>query len=131
MHVTAAVILRHANARIYVHRRRPAAPAPPSEQPHEAYRMDTGFPRIDAEHDFLRARRRNLLAQLSAWLRMAPEANRLLSFDRIAVPAPAGNGSPWRTGVGTRSRPSRPTGSASATSSSTATTAYRSPARGG
>lgn len=45
---------------------------------------DTGFPRADAEHDFLRARRRQVLARLSAWLRREPDdINIMLPFDEV------------------------------------------------
>lgn len=46
---------------------------------------DTGFPRADAEHDFLRARRKQTLSQLSAWLRREPDdVNIMLPFDEVA-----------------------------------------------
>ena len=32
-------------------------------------RGDTGFPRVDAENDFIRARRGQVLSRLAAWLR--------------------------------------------------------------
>lgn len=45
---------------------------------------DTGFPKVDAEHDFLRARRRQVLAQLAAWLRREPDdVNVMLPFDEV------------------------------------------------
>lgn len=45
---------------------------------------DTGFPRMDAEHDFLRARRRQVLARLSAWLLREPDdVNMMLPFDEV------------------------------------------------
>lgn len=45
---------------------------------------DTGFPKVDAEHDFLRARRKQVLAQLSAWLRREPDdVNVMLPFDEV------------------------------------------------
>lgn len=45
---------------------------------------DTGFPRADAEHDFLRARRRQVLARLSAWLRREQDdINIMLPFDEV------------------------------------------------
>lgn len=47
---------------------------------------DTGFPRADAEHDFLRARRRQVLARLSAWLRREPDdINIMLPFDEVVA----------------------------------------------
>ncbi len=43
---------------------------------------DTGFPRTDAEHDFLRARRHAFLARLAGWLRREPDdVNMVLPFD--------------------------------------------------
>ncbi len=45
---------------------------------------DTGFPRVDAEHDFLRARRRQVLSRLSNWLRREPDdVNIMLPFDEV------------------------------------------------
>jgi hypothetical protein len=45
---------------------------------------DTGFPRADAEHDFLRARRRQVLSRLSTWLRGEPDdVNITLPFDEV------------------------------------------------
>lgn len=45
---------------------------------------DTGFPKVDAEHDFLKARRRQVRAQLSAWLRREPDdVNVMLPFDEV------------------------------------------------
>ncbi|ASR34323.1 chromosome partitioning protein ParB [Prauserella marina] len=45
---------------------------------------DTGFPRADAEHDFLRARRRQVLSRLSNWLRREPDdVNIMLPFDEV------------------------------------------------
>ncbi|EHR59690.1 ParB N-terminal domain-containing protein [Saccharomonospora cyanea] len=45
---------------------------------------DTGFPRVDAEHDFLRARRRQVLSRLSNWLRREPDdVNITLPFDEV------------------------------------------------
>ncbi len=45
---------------------------------------DTGFPRADAEHDFLRARRSQVLSRLSAWLRREPDdVNIMLPFDEV------------------------------------------------
>ncbi|WP_199433932.1 ParB N-terminal domain-containing protein [Qaidamihabitans albus] len=45
---------------------------------------DTGFPRADAEHDFLRARRRQVLSRLATWLRREPDdVNIMLPFDEV------------------------------------------------
>ncbi|MEU3275267.1 chromosome partitioning protein ParB [Saccharomonospora sp. NPDC006951] len=45
---------------------------------------DTGFPRADAEHDFLRARRGQVLSRLSNWLRREPDdVNIMLPFDEV------------------------------------------------
>lgn len=45
---------------------------------------DTGFPRTDAEHDFLRARRRQVLSRLASWLRREPDdVNITLPFDEV------------------------------------------------
>jgi hypothetical protein len=45
---------------------------------------DTGFPRADAEHDFLRARRRQVLSRLAHWLRREPDdVNIMLPFDEV------------------------------------------------
>ena len=45
---------------------------------------DTGFPRADAEHDFLRARRRQVLSRLSNWLRREPDdVNIMLPFHEV------------------------------------------------
>ncbi|PXY32440.1 ParB N-terminal domain-containing protein [Prauserella muralis] len=45
---------------------------------------DTGFPRADAEHDFLRARRRQVLSRLSNWLRREPDdVNIMLPFAEV------------------------------------------------
>ncbi len=47
---------------------------------------DTGFPIADAENDFLRARRRQFLSRLSAWLRRAPDdVNIMLPFDEVVT----------------------------------------------
>jgi hypothetical protein len=47
---------------------------------------DTGFPIADAENDFLRARRRQVLARLGAWLRRAPDdVNIMLPFDEVVA----------------------------------------------
>lgn len=46
--------------------------------------MISGFPRSDAEHDFLRARRRQVMARLSAWLLREPDdINMMLPFDEL------------------------------------------------
>ncbi|MGD0926330.1 MAG: hypothetical protein ABR926_14150 [Streptosporangiaceae bacterium] len=44
---------------------------------------DTGFPRADAENDFLRARRREVAARLGHWLRREPDRGQLLSLDPV------------------------------------------------
>lgn len=47
---------------------------------------DTGFPIADAENDFLRVRRRQVLSRLSAWLRRAPDdVNIMLPFDEVVA----------------------------------------------
>jgi len=48
---------------------------------------DTGFPRADAENDFLRARRRQFRAALARRLRGRPaDSGRLVPFDEIVGP---------------------------------------------
>jgi hypothetical protein len=45
---------------------------------------DTGFPRADAENDFLRARRRQVLARLAHRLRREPaDVDRILPLDEV------------------------------------------------
>ncbi|MBN6036722.1 chromosome partitioning protein ParB [Amycolatopsis sp. 195334CR] len=45
---------------------------------------DTGFPRADAESDFLRARRRQVLSRLANWLRREPDdVNIMLPFHEV------------------------------------------------
>ena len=47
---------------------------------------DTGFPRADVENDFLRARRRQVLAKLVNRLRRAPDdVNLILPFDEVVA----------------------------------------------
>jgi hypothetical protein len=47
---------------------------------------DTGFPRADAENDFLRARRHQVLARLATWLRREPDdVNMVLPFDEVVA----------------------------------------------
>jgi hypothetical protein len=47
--------------------------------------LDTGFPRADAENDFLRARRRQVLASLAHRLRRQPPgSDQLLRLDDVA-----------------------------------------------
>lgn len=47
---------------------------------------DTGFPIADAENDFLRARRRQVLSRLAAWLRRQPDdVNIMLPFDEVVT----------------------------------------------
>jgi hypothetical protein len=49
--------------------------------------LDTGFPRADAENDFLRARRRHFRAALTRRLRGQPACSgRLVQLDEIAGP---------------------------------------------
>jgi hypothetical protein len=46
--------------------------------------LDTGFPRADAENDFLRARRHHFLATLTHRLRRQPhDSDRLLVLDQV------------------------------------------------
>ncbi len=57
----------------------------------------TGFPAADAEHDFLRVRRRQVLSRLAARLRREPDdVSEILPFDEVvarsAAPASAGSG---------------------------------------
>ncbi|MBV9844062.1 MAG: chromosome partitioning protein ParB [Kutzneria sp.] len=59
---------------------------------------DTGFPRADAEHDFLRARREQTLSRLAAWLRREPDdVNIMLPFDEVV--AALGNAGEQRLGL--------------------------------
>lgn len=44
---------------------------------------DTGFPREDAENDFLRARRREVAGRVAQWLRREPDRRQLLSLDQV------------------------------------------------
>jgi hypothetical protein len=44
---------------------------------------DTGFPRADAENDFLRARRREVAGRVGYWLRRDLDRRQLLSLDRV------------------------------------------------
>ncbi|MCT2587417.1 chromosome partitioning protein ParB [Actinophytocola gossypii] len=47
---------------------------------------DTGFPRADAENDFLRARRQQVLSRLAGWMRRAPDdVNIMLPFDEVVA----------------------------------------------
>jgi hypothetical protein len=47
---------------------------------------DTGFPRADVENDFLRARRRQVLARLARRLRLEPDdVNLILPFDEVVA----------------------------------------------
>jgi hypothetical protein len=49
-------------------------------------RADTGFPRADVENDFLRARRRQILARLAHRLRREPDdVNLILPFDEVVA----------------------------------------------
>lgn len=48
--------------------------------------METGFPQADAEHDFLRQRRRQVLSRLVAWLRHEPDdVSEILPFDEVVA----------------------------------------------
>ncbi len=44
---------------------------------------DTGFPRADAENDFLRARRREVAGRVGYWLRRKPERRQLLALEQV------------------------------------------------
>ena len=44
---------------------------------------DTGFPRADAENDFLRARRREVAGRVAYWLRREPGRRRLLPLEQV------------------------------------------------
>jgi hypothetical protein len=47
---------------------------------------DTGFPRADAENDFFRARRAQVLSRLAAWMRREPDdVNIMLPFDEVCA----------------------------------------------
>jgi hypothetical protein len=47
---------------------------------------DTGFPAADAEHDFLRIRRRQVLSRLAGWLRREPDdVSDVLPFDEVVA----------------------------------------------
>ncbi|MGH8968081.1 MAG: chromosome partitioning protein ParB [Actinomycetes bacterium] len=49
-------------------------------------KRDTGFPIADAENDFLRVRRRQVLSRLASWLRRAPDdVNIMLPFDEVVA----------------------------------------------
>jgi hypothetical protein len=49
-------------------------------------RRDTGFPRADAENDFQRARRGQVLSRLAAWLRREPDdVNIMLPFHEVVA----------------------------------------------
>ncbi|MGD9986720.1 ParB N-terminal domain-containing protein [Pseudonocardia sp.] len=46
--------------------------------------METGFGQVDAEYDFLRARRRAVLSRLATWLRREPDdVSEILPFDEV------------------------------------------------
>jgi len=46
----------------------------------------TGFPTADAENDFLRVRRRQVLSRLATWLRREPDdVNEILPFDEVVA----------------------------------------------
>jgi hypothetical protein len=44
---------------------------------------DTGFPRADAENDFLRARRREVAGRVGYWLRGEPGRRQLLPLEQV------------------------------------------------
>ena len=47
---------------------------------------DTGFPAADAENDFLRVRRRQVMSRLAQWLRRSPDdVNIMLPFDEVVA----------------------------------------------
>jgi hypothetical protein len=47
---------------------------------------DTGFPAADAENDFLRMRRRQVMSRLAQWLRRSPDdVNIMLPFDEVVA----------------------------------------------
>jgi hypothetical protein len=47
---------------------------------------DTGFPQSDAENDFLRIRRRQVLSRLAGWLRREPDdVSEILPFDEVVA----------------------------------------------
>jgi hypothetical protein len=47
---------------------------------------DTGFPQADAENDFLRIRRRQVLSRLAGWLRRTPDdVSEILPFDDVVA----------------------------------------------
>jgi hypothetical protein len=48
--------------------------------------VETGFPQADAEHDFLRQRRRQVLSRLASWLRHEPDdVSEILPFDEVVA----------------------------------------------
>jgi hypothetical protein len=47
---------------------------------------DTGFPIADAENDFLRVRRQQVMSRLAAWMRRAPDdVNVMLPYDEVVA----------------------------------------------
>ena len=63
---------------------RSADPGPMAQKRRRHQMLDTGFPRADAENDFLRARRRQVLATLARRLRRQPPgSDRLLRLDDV------------------------------------------------
>jgi hypothetical protein len=47
---------------------------------------DTGFPQTDAEYDFLRVRRRQVLSRLAGWMRRQPDdVSEILPFDEVVA----------------------------------------------
>jgi hypothetical protein len=48
--------------------------------------VETGFPQADAEHDFLRTRRRQVLSRLASWLRREPDdVSDILPFGEVVA----------------------------------------------
>ena len=61
---------------------------------------DTGFPIADAENDFIRARRQQVLSRLASWVRHGPDdVNMMLPFDEVV--AALGRGGERRLGLET------------------------------
>ena len=49
---------------------------------------DTGFPVADAQNDYLRLRRRQVLSRLAHWLRREPDdVSEILPFDEVVEAA--------------------------------------------
>jgi hypothetical protein len=61
---------------------------------------DTGFPVADAENDFVRVRRQQVLSRLASWIRHGPDdVNMMLPFDEVV--AALGRGGERRLGLET------------------------------